>query len=223
MYKLLSFTITGVMKYFSLHRYLQESNKYDVSGKIDELFYSKGEYIYNPPFSPPLMYEIVYGAVKIGGYSDKGDEVLYDLLGPGEVFGNLQYLPMENFQEFSRAVSDVHIRTFDLAFYKELIVHDPIVSEWFNKYIISRWCRVEARFFSVSSRNIEERVLLMYQQYSRSVLLSNGTYVPLIELFSQKDLADLTAATRQSVSQAMKRLKAKGKLSLKSESNKVIA
>jgi len=198
------------MECFSVYEYLESSNKYELAGKVEEKKVKKGEYIYLPPESPPFMYEIVSGAVKIGSYSDKGEEVMYDMLAPGEIFGNMQYLSRDRFQEFARARTALALRIYDLAFYKYLVVHDPTISEWFNRYIVGRWCRVEARFFSVSSNDIDGRVLLLFKQYEQEIELHDGSKRKLISLFSQKDIADLSAATRQSVSASIKRLRKKG-------------
>jgi CRP-like cAMP-binding protein len=48
-----------------------------------------------------FIYEIVSGAVKLGSYSEHGEEFVHDILHKGDFFGNLRYLNGQFF-EFSK-------------------------------------------------------------------------------------------------------------------------
>ncbi len=192
---------------FDLYTYLVSSAKYNLEDRIRVVNMKRGEYVYKPPSQLHCMYEILEGVVKIGAYSPKGEEILYDVLTKGDFFGNLQYLNEDNFQEFSKVVAPVTLRMYAIGFYKHIIVYDPYVSEWFNKYIVSRWCKVEARMFAVCSNNTDMRILNLLKTYNLSYNKSDGTEGKVLDLLSQQDLAHLSGTTRQTVATAMRRLK----------------
>lgn len=195
---------------FSLYDYLQQSSKYKgiLSERISTLYFKKGEYIYKPSEELYTAYELVKGAVKVGSYSKDGTECVYDILRPGDIFGNLHYLD-GNFQEFAKCLTDVQLRLYDLVFYKRIVVQDFNIAEWFNQYVVRRWCRAETRFFTTISEDILTRIKRLYKEFNRPINDANGKVVNIFSLFSQKDIADLTGSTRQSVAQAFRKIEYK--------------
>jgi CRP-like cAMP-binding protein len=65
----------------------------------------KNTYIYKPP-NERFIYEIVSGAVKLGSYSEHGEEFVHDILHK-DFFGNLRYLNGQffDFQNLNRLLS----------------------------------------------------------------------------------------------------------------------
>lgn len=198
---------------FKLFEYLNHSPKYQgaIGERITSLTFKKGEYIYKPSEELYKAYEIVKGAVKIGAYSREGNECIYEILQPGDVFGNLHYLD-GNFQEFAKCISNVELRLYDLVFYKRIAIEDHNISEWFNQYVVRRWCRSETRLFTVVSEDIITRVQRLYREFNKEILDSQGKSFNIFESFTQKDIADLTGATRQSIAQIFKKIDRKPEL-----------
>lgn len=192
---------------FLLHNYLQKSPKYKeaLSKRISSTFLKKGEYIYKPSVEVNVAYEVVSGVVKIGSYSKDGEECIYDVLKQGDVFGNLRYLDVD-FHEFAKCLSDVQLRLYDLPFYKSIVLQDTNIAEWFNQYIVRRWCRVETRFFTVISEDILTRIQRLQRDLNFMVHDGAGKMATIFSLLSQKDIADLTGSTRQSVAQIFKKI-----------------
>lgn len=170
---------------------------------MEELFVEKGISLYRPPEKITPIYQIKSGLVKIGGYSEDGREVCYDVLKEGEFFGNLRYLDGQ-FSEFAKVLTPVYLRKFDSDYFKYLIVHEPDVSEWFNKQVVKRWCRAEERLFAIRSLSPEERVNRICKYYSQEIVIGQGRKVKAIQVISIQDIADLTGLTRQTASKILK-------------------
>ncbi|PTB96605.1 Crp/Fnr family transcriptional regulator [Marivirga lumbricoides] len=206
---------------FLLYNYLQKSPRYKekISERISSLFFKKGDYIYKPSEELYTAYELVKGVVKVGSYSKDGNECVYDILKPGDIFGNLHYLD-GNFQEFTKCLTDVELRLYDLVFYKRIVIQDYNIAEWFNQYIVRRWCRAETRFFTTISEDILTRIKRLYKEFNYTIKDANGKEVNIFALFSQKDIADLTGSTRQSVAQTFRKIENKQE-SLKMEMDTV--
>jgi CRP-like cAMP-binding protein len=175
----------------------------EVSGKLMESVHlEKGHLIYQPPQRITPIYEIISGAVKIGSYSPQGEEVCYDILKPGDFFGNLQYLNGQ-FSEFAKTLSTAELRAYDPDFFKQLVTNQPILSEWFFKELVSRWCRAEDRLFAVRSLDPTEKVKRILPYFQNQITDADGKTFNLRKMVTLQDIADLTGLTRQTVSKVL--------------------
>jgi CRP/FNR family transcriptional regulator, cyclic AMP receptor protein len=166
---------------------------------------TKGTYIYMPPNKPFEMYQVRQGVVQIGSYTEAGQEICYDYLFRKEFFGNLRYLNGQ-FYEYAKAATACELLTVDLNYFKDLIVHDPKVSDWFNKTVVERWCRAESRLFKICTLNPGARLESLLKEFDYTTQDSEGrrNYIP--DLLSITDIAHLTGLTRQTVSKLLKKL-----------------
>ena len=171
---------------------------------ISTQVFKKGSYIYTPMQKIRHMYELVEGAVKIGSYSEDGEEVVYDVLHKADFFGNLKYLNGQ-FYEFSKALVDTKVRLYDLSFFKSIIVYDPKVSDWFNYYLVKRWCIAETKLLKMNSRSIAEKLDFLRDHFSKIVQDTHKNNYVLFGLLTKKDLGDLVGTTRQTVANALKK------------------
>lgn len=162
----------------------------------------KGHLIYQPPQRITPIFEIVSGAVRIGSYSPEGEEVCYDILKPGDFFGNLNCLGGQ-FSEFAKTLSPVKLRAYDVDFFKETIYNNPKLAAWFFKELVRRWCRAEDRLFAVRSLDATEKVKRILPYFQDQITDPDGKTNPLLKLITFQDLADLTGLTRQTVSKVM--------------------
>lgn len=171
--------------------------------KIKKKQFLKGEYLYQPPEMPNEVFEIISGVVKIGSYTVKGEDACYDFLFNREIIGNLRYLDGQFF-EFAKAATDLEVITYDLNLYKHYIVHDPVVSEWFNRTVVSRWCRMETRLFKICTLSPKERVINLFQEFDMAITCPNYKQIWIPDLLTDKDIAQLTGLTRQTVSKILR-------------------
>lgn len=178
--------------------------KIEVSGRLLETVQlEKGHLIYQPPNRITPIFEIVSGSVKIGSYSPDGEEVCYDILRPGDFFGNFQYLNGQ-FSEFAKSLTPAELRVYDVDFFKQLVTNTPTLAEWFFKVLVSRWCRVEERLFAIRSLTPQEKVRKILPYFQVQILDASGKLFSLREVVTLQDIADLTGLTRQTVSKVMR-------------------
>lgn len=158
--------------------------------------YAKGEYLYRPNDRLELVFVITSGMIKIGGYGPEGDEVIYDIAHPGEFCGNLKYLGGGHFQEFTRAVTDVEVMTYDLHTFKDAFRTDEALHDWFVRLMVLRWSRSEARLFRIASLKPRQRLAALLEELGT-------TSTKVQQLLTQGDLANLTGLSRQTVSKLL--------------------
>ncbi|MFN3999185.1 Crp/Fnr family transcriptional regulator [Algoriphagus sp.] len=169
---------------------------------LEMITLEKGHFLYQPPQRITPMYEIVSGAVKIGAYSPEGEEVCYDILKPGDFFGNLDLLNGQ-FCEFSKTLTPTKLRVYEVDFFKQLVTSQPKLAEWFIKELVIRWCRAEDRLFAIRSLDPEEKVKRILPHFQDQIIDAFGNSVILRKLVTLQDIADLTGLTRQTVSKVL--------------------
>jgi CRP-like cAMP-binding protein len=176
-----------------------------VAGRLLETIHlEKGHLIYQPPQRITPIFEIVSGAVKIGSYSPEGVEVCYDILRPGDFFGNLQYFDGQ-FSEFSKTLTSAELRVYDADFFKQLVANQPKLAEWFFKELVIRWCRAENRLYAVRCLDPAEKVKRILPFFQEQIVDADGKTLDLRKMVTLQDMADLTGLTRQTVSKVLQK------------------
>ncbi|WP_405609417.1 Crp/Fnr family transcriptional regulator [Polaribacter sp. Asnod1-A03] len=173
---------------------------------IQEISVKKNDYIYLPPNKENYIYEIIQGAVKLGGYSDDGESFVYEVLPHTEFFGNFKYLNGQ-FQEYSKAIIDSKIRLYNLDFFKTTVLINPFISNWFISYLIKRWCAAEVKLKNIKEKHLEERIISLQNHYSVPIEDTNGKSHILFNLLTKQDMGDLIGVTRQTVSSILQKEK----------------
>ncbi len=199
-----------------LYNYLIEKSIPLLEDKTFLKGFKKGEFVYGPSQHYTYIYEIVSGAVKLGSISFRGLEIVHEIVTPGELFGNLRLLDdhaglfgllqglHKPFSEFSKTLAPTLLRCYEYDFFKRLMINDPNVAEWFYPKIVSRWCKTESLLISIRSMEPRERIRHIYSLYSTRIRTASDKEIPLNTSLSFKDLADLTATTRQLVADTLK-------------------
>ncbi|MDP5230069.1 MAG: Crp/Fnr family transcriptional regulator [Cellulophaga sp.] len=172
--------------------------------EIKENLIEKNNHIYKPLNNNGFIYEIVSGAVKLGSYSEQGEEYVYDILQKGDFFGNLRYLNGQFF-EFSKTLIDTKVRIYELNFFKKTITNDPQLSDWFISYLLKRWCISEKKMGNIMGNKIEERIAFLMNLLNSPVTNAKGEQFLLFDLLTQKDLGDLSGVTRQTIATIIKK------------------
>lgn len=189
---------------FCRSSHLTDTLELDLEGLVTERIVGKNDYIYDPSTTQNTIYEIVDGAVKLGSYSDNGEEFVHDVLHRYDFFGNLKYLNNQFF-EFSKTIIDTRIRIYPLSFFKKVIVGDPAHAEWFISYVVKRWCVSEKKLGKIKENNTAKKISFLRSYFNVRIKDSKGSEFLLYDLLTQKDLGDLVGATRQTIAAALKK------------------
>jgi CRP/FNR family transcriptional regulator, cyclic AMP receptor protein len=186
-----------------LYRYLLEADTPGLKENVKLIRPKKGAQVYDTSQRFTDIYEIVSGAVKLGNISVKGEEYIYELVMAGEFFGNLAFLG-DTFSEYCKTLCSSELRSYNAKFFKHLMTHDPVVSEWCFSKIVFRWNKTESLLASIRSYEPRDRILLLYQGLQKLIVTADGKGAMLGKLLTNKDIADLTATTRQLVADTIK-------------------
>lgn len=183
---------------FNFFEHITTLNPSQSFGRARELVVKKNEYIYTPSSDHLYMFEIVEGAVKLGSYTEDGEEFIFDVLFKNDFFGDLKYLNNQFF-EYSKALIDTRLRIYNRDFFKQMVILSPELSEWFISYLVKRWCSTEKKLKKLHEKKVRQKLTFLNAYFDLKVMDAEGFEFALIDLLTQKDLGDLIGITRQTV------------------------
>ncbi|WBL43571.1 Crp/Fnr family transcriptional regulator [Algoriphagus halophytocola] len=169
-----------------------------MSGMVKECVIKKNEYIYDPSSEHLYIYEILEGAIKLGSYTEDGEEFTFDVLLKGDFFGDLRYLNNQFF-EFSKSLIDTKLRVYSRDFFKKMVIQSPETSEWFISYLVKRWCSAEKKLKKIHEKKALEKLTFIDSFFDLQVHDHKGKSYILLDLLTQKDLGDLIGVSRQTI------------------------
>ncbi|NIG54429.1 Crp/Fnr family transcriptional regulator [Chitinophaga sp. Cy-1792] len=180
-----------------LYNYLTWKQTPGLKENVKLMTVKRGKQLYDTSHKYTDIYEIISGAVKLGGVSGKGREYIYELVTPGEFFGNLAMLGGDTFSEFGKAIASTQLRIYKPAFFKHLMTHDPEVAAWSFEKIVYRWNKTESMLANIRSYEPRERITLLYEELQKKTIMVGNREIILNRLLTLQDIADLTGTTRQ--------------------------
>jgi CRP/FNR family transcriptional regulator, cyclic AMP receptor protein len=192
------------MSHVEIIDYLLKIDKYSLQKNSCQKQIKKGEYLYRPGETQNWIYLINSGAMKIGSYSAQGEEVVYDIIASEEMLGDLDYLHEVVFFEYSKALCVTQLTGFKTSFFKNIIIQEPTIAEWFQQAIVRRWWKAENRLFLMTRGDIDARLHNLQKQLGKVIVDADGKVCSILDMLSLQDWADLTGASRQTIAKKMK-------------------
>lgn len=165
----------------------------------------RGDWVFVPGDSADSIYLLQQGRMKITALTEDGQEVLHEIVGPGEIFGDTSTIlgiPRTTSAQAleSSTLCEIHRQDFHT-----LLRTYPELSFQLLKSVGMRLKKAEAQLVSVIcndvSRRVREALVYLINQES-------GTWPdrPVTIRITQQDLANLIGASRQKTWQALKEL-----------------
>lgn len=169
--------------------------------------FSANSYVYLPEEPAQDIYLINEGRVKIGTYSEEGKEVTKAILGPGEIFGEMALIGQEQRRDFAYVMQDTRVCMLEKSDLSSMLRERNDLQLFFMQIIGKRTLELEQRLeslvFKTSKTRILEFLLEMVAEKGRSVGLEHEVKYML----THKEIADLTATSRQTVNTVLNDLR----------------
>jgi CRP/FNR family transcriptional regulator, cyclic AMP receptor protein len=182
----------------------------------------RGEWIFLPGDPADSIYLLREGRMKIIALREDGHEVLHDIIGPGEIFGDTSSIlgiPRTTSAQALDTSLLCEIRRKD---FEILLSTYPELSFQLLKYVGRRLKKAEAQLVNVICNDVSRRVR---DTLNDLTIKESGSRAdrPIKINITQQDLANLVGASRQKTSQALKELEDSQVLRLMYRSILVIA
>lgn len=170
----------------------------------------KGETLYLQGSADSNVYMLKKGAVKITKLTPQGKELILDIVKAGAIFGEMGEVEPEMKDESAVVMEDGVICTMKKEFFDKALERMPGLSTRITKVIGFRRRKVENKLLSLLYSTVEQRLaktlLNLVEDFGVPI---DGGYRLSIKL-THKDIADLIASTRETVTAELNRLKSKG-------------
>ena len=165
----------------------------------------RGEWVYVHGDPADSIYFLQKGRMKIAAFSEDGHEVVHEILGPGEIFGDIStilHIPRTTSAQALEASLLCQIRQKD---FESLLTAYPELSLQLLKYAGRRLKKAEAQLLNVICHDVSTRVrdALIDLMAGESGMRPDQ---PVKVNITQQDLASLIGASRQKTWEALKEL-----------------
>lgn len=161
------------------------------------------------------LYFIKEGFVKIGNVDDDGNDLVKEILQPGDVFGQFTLEPNNMQGEFAQAhKSGCVLCAFTIHDFEKLLDKRPDLSIVFSKKVGQKMKRLETRLLNLLQRDVRTRLLYFFWTMLPAGDKKDLISVTLDNYLTHEDIARLICTTRQSVSTLVSQLSDEGILEM---------
>ncbi len=187
------------IKHYDFFSGLDSKIKPYVKERTSMCTYQQGETIYIG--SDESIYLLKEGNVKISRLSSKGEEMIQDLLHPGEIFGTLPLIEnnQETHTEFARAATNTTVCIIYRKDFEQLIRMHPKLNQKLTRWYGIRMRRFEQRMNDLIFKDVKKRLAGFLIHYAVDFgKEKNGEY-EVKALLTHEEIGMLVGAARQTV------------------------
>ncbi|CAL2106291.1 cAMP-binding domain of CRP or a regulatory subunit of cAMP-dependent protein kinases [Tenacibaculum sp. 190524A02b] len=198
------FEDTNLFKILCPHKYPAYTKNHILSS------YKKSDYIYFEQDAANKIYLIDKGKVKIGYYTEDGEEVIKAILTKGEIFGEKAILGVEKRNEFAQSIDNTtSICPVSKDTMYSLMRDNVSVSFKIYKFIGLRIKKLERRLQLLLYKDTRTRLIEFFNELCEDYGYEcdeTGDHV-IKHPYTQKDIATLIGTSRPTLSTLMNELK----------------
>jgi CRP-like cAMP-binding protein len=187
--------------------------------------YGKEDYIYFKEDAANKVYLIDKGKVKLGYYTEEGEEVIKSILSKGEVFGEKAALGGDKRSEFAQSLdSSTTICPIPVNTLQEVIRDNAKFSISFYKFINFRIRKLERRLeillFKDSKTRLQEFIFELSDDYGYCCDETGDTVIN--HPYTQKDISSLIGTSRPTLNILLNDLKENGTISFQQKNIRIL-
>ncbi len=174
-----------------------------ISPLFREQGYEPGQTIFFAGDPATRLYVVAAGKVKVLRHALTGQEVVLDILLPGEFFGSLPVLGEDVYPDTAQAHTTCCILTITGDDFRQILQRYPPVSLALLEVVSARLRDAQGVIHQLSAAPVESRVAATLLALGEKAGEQRGSEL-LIQLpLTRQDLADMTGATLETVSRVM--------------------
>ncbi len=155
------------------------------------------------------IYLVKEGKVRLGKVNQDGDEITLDVLGPGEIFGELAITDEQQRSHFAEATEDSLVCIFPRDKFQQFLTEHQELTFKVMKLIGFRLREMESRLQDLTFQPVAERLRTALLRLAEKHGVADAEGQVRLSI-TQKDIAYLVGATRESVAEELGLLKRAG-------------
>lgn len=171
-----------------------------------ERSYPRGKLIFRQDDPADGLYLVEAGRVKVFLAQEDGEEVIVDLLGPGDYFGEMALIDAEPRSTGAMAHQDCALRVIGKGDFRRLLRESNELAQSLLQGLSERLRSANRMIESLATRDVTGRVVRTLLQYAS---FEEGRPV-VAEPLTQQDIARMVGASREMVNRSLQELVRRG-------------
>jgi CRP-like cAMP-binding protein len=163
----------------------------------------KRQPLYLPGDPSRNVYLLKQGRVKIANTSPSGKEVTFDILEPGEVFGELDVLEDAPRSTSAETLDDALICVIPRKDFDQYLAMHPNVTIKLTKLIGLRLKKIQSRVEDLVFRDVPARLAHLLSELSKTEGVADKQGIRLKVKLTHQEMANLIGCSRETVSTTM--------------------
>lgn len=168
--------------------------------------------IYFPDEPTGMIFFLKEGHVKISRVSQDGREVILDVLGPGEIFGEVGISDDETTgrNEMAQALDEAVVCTMKRQDFESLLKMNPNLNLEVTKRVGLRLRKIEERVTDLLFKDTKKRIASFLVRYAEEFGKMKHGVVTVGNPLTQQEIALLTGSARQTVTSTLNEFRSMG-------------
>jgi CRP/FNR family cyclic AMP-dependent transcriptional regulator len=193
---------------------LAELQEMDRITRMQEV--KKRQPIYLPGDPANTVYLLKKGRVKISSTAPSGKEVTFEILEPGEIFGELEALEELPRETSAEALEDVLICAIRREDFDHYLHEHPDLTVKLTKLIGFRLRKIHSRVEDLVFRDVPARLAHVLLELSETMGIPDGAMIRLRVKLTHQEIANLIGCSRETVSTILGEFRERGLISVES-------
>jgi len=174
----------------------------------------KRQPFYLPGDPSSSVYLLKRGRVKLANTAASGKEVTFDILEPGEVFGELEVLEGLPRETAAEALDDAMICVIRREDFDKYLAMHPNITVKLTKLIGLRLRRIQSRIEDLVFRDVPARLAHLLVELSKSDGAQESGGIRIKAKLTHQEMANLIGCSRETVSSTLGQFRDEGFLQL---------
>jgi len=199
------------LKHFNIFEGMDDASMEQVNQLSSMSTVRSHQPLYFPDEPTQVIFFLKEGHVKISRLAEDGKEMILDVLGPGELFGELSFSGSgETSEELAQALDDAVICTMKKEDFESLLRKKPELNFEVTKRIGLRLRRFQERISEMVFKDVRKRIAAFLVRYAEEFGRIKGGVITIKMHLSHQEIALLVGAARQTVTTTLNEFRAKG-------------
>ncbi len=156
------------------------------------------------------MMAVLKGRVKISSLSPEGKEIVLNIISPGEIFGEIALLDGKERTADATAMDDCELLVLSRRDFLPFLERHADICLLLLSVLCERLRRTSEQLEDVTFRHLQSRLAKTLLRLGRSAGAPKGRALRIDLKLSQRDLANIVGATRESINKHLQLLQRSG-------------
>ncbi len=176
--------------------------------------YRAGREIFSKGSPGDSMMAVLKGRVKISSLSPEGKEIVLNIISPGEIFGEIALLDGKERTADATAMGDCELLVLSRRDFLPFLERHADICLLLLSVLCERLRQTSEQLEDVTFRHLQSRLAKTLLRLGRSAGAPKDRVLRIDLKLSQRDLANIVGATRESINKHLKLLQKSGVIGL---------